>query len=330
MRRKMLPRVIFGTSCLGNLYTQTSYEHKKAIISACVEASEDGLMFDTAGKYGAGMSLEVLAKGLKEIGIGRNEVKISNKLGWYRVPLIGTEPTFEKGVWAGLSHDAVQKISYEGILECYHQGNELLGDYQAQYVSVHDPDEYLAGAADAGDYQKRYKDILDAYIALAELKKMGAVHSIGIGAKDWRVIQKISKDIMLDYVMIANSLTVYAHPKALLEFISELKKNGVSVINSAIFHGGFLTGGDFYNYEKVDVDSEAGRKLLSWRKNFFTLCDKYHLLPAEACFGYVSQINDVESIALSTTRPGKVQENIDMINKEIPQAFWLELDKIKN
>lgn len=330
MRDKILPGVIFGTSCLGNLYTQTSYEHKKAILSACVNASRDGLMFDTAGKYGAGMSLEVLAKGLKELGIGQNEVKISNKLGWYRVPLIGTEPTFEKGVWAGLSYDAVQKISYEGILECYHQGNELLGDYHSQYVSVHDPDEYLAAATDARDYQKRYHDILDAYIALVELKKMGAVEAIGIGAKNWRVIEKISKDVVLDYVMIANSLTIYTHPKALLKFVSELAGNGIAVINSAIFHGGFLTGGDFYNYEKVDGDSEAGRKLLSWRENFFRLCAKYQLPPAEACFGYVRQIRDIQSIALSTTRPEKVQDNVDMIYKEIPEAFWLELDKIKS
>ena len=41
-----------------------------------------------------------------------------------------------------LKHDAVQDISYQGILDCYEQGNTLLGKYQARLVSVHDPDEY--------------------------------------------------------------------------------------------------------------------------------------------------------------------------------------------
>lgn len=330
MSSQILPPVIFGTSCLGNLYVPTSYEHKKSIIQACLNAGRNGLMFDTAGKYGAGMSLEVLAKGLKELGVGRNEVKISNKLGWYRVPLVESQPTFEKGVWYDLTHDAVQKISYEGILECYHQGNEMLGDYHSAYVSVHDPDEYLASAVDQQDYKTRYQDILEAYIALLELKKMGAVQSVGIGAKDWKVIKKISKDVALDYVMIANSLTVHSHPKALLEFISQLANNGLAVINSAIFHGGFLTGGDFYNYEKVDADSAAGRKLIDWRQSFFELCKRYEILPAEACIGYVRKIQDIQSIALSTTRPEKVQENVDMIYKQIPKIFWIELNKIKS
>ena len=45
-----------------------------------------------------------------------------------------------------LKHDAIQKISYEGMMECFEQGNELLGGYVPQMVSVHDPDEYLAMA----------------------------------------------------------------------------------------------------------------------------------------------------------------------------------------
>ncbi|MBC7565906.1 MAG: hypothetical protein H7223_02975 [Pedobacter sp.] len=54
-------------------------------------------------------------------------------------------------------------------MECYEQGNELLGGYDAKYVSVHDPDEYLAIANSLTDKDKRYKDILAAYDALHEL-----------------------------------------------------------------------------------------------------------------------------------------------------------------
>jgi D-threo-aldose 1-dehydrogenase len=41
-------------------------------------------------------------------------------------------------VWKALRHDAVQKIGYDGIMECFEQGNELLGVYTPKMVSVHD------------------------------------------------------------------------------------------------------------------------------------------------------------------------------------------------
>src|SRR5690606_40256617 len=71
--------------------------------------------FDSAGKYGAGLSLESLGKCLAQLGTDPSKVIISNKLGWYRVPLETAEPTFEPGVWKGLNYDAVQRISYDGI-----------------------------------------------------------------------------------------------------------------------------------------------------------------------------------------------------------------------
>ena len=250
MKEKItLPPVVYGTSCLGNLYEALPYETKLAIVKECVtNAPGDVVIFDSAGKYGAGLALEMLGTCLAEMGVPVEKVVISNKLGWIRTPLVGDEPTFEKGVWRDLKNDAVQKISYDGILECYHQGNELLGKYEAQMVSVHDPDEYLAAASNEADKEKRYADILEAYRALNDLKKEGKVSSVGIGSKDWKVIERISNDVALDWAMIANSLTLHSHPKELFDFISSLHQKGVEVINSAVFNGGFLIGSDYYNY----------------------------------------------------------------------------------
>ena len=61
-----------------------------------------------------------------------SDVLISSKLGWKRAPLTTPEPTFEPGVWIDIEHDAVQRISYDGILECWEESCRLLGDaYQA-------------------------------------------------------------------------------------------------------------------------------------------------------------------------------------------------------
>ena len=172
----------------------------------------------------AGLALEAIGNGLRALGVAPSAISISNKLGWLRTPLTGPEPTFEPGVWAGLEHDAVQQIGYEGILRCWEQGRSLLGaPYRAQSVSVHDPDEYLNQTA-AAQRGRAMADVLDAYRALHELKAKGEVEAIGIGAKDWRVLRDVTEQVELDWVMLACSLTVYTHPPEVLRFVDDFSR----------------------------------------------------------------------------------------------------------
>ena len=323
-----LPKVIFGTSGLGNLYVALSEEDKCALVKECIQHSTKPAVFDTAGKYGAGLSLESLGKCLKQLGVQPDDVLISNKLGWYRIPLTTPEPTFEPGVWKDIQYDAEQRISYEGILQCYEQGNELLNGYHAHLVSVHDPDEYLAAATNGTDRLNRFENIKDAYRALFELKAKGKVKAIGVGAKSWTVIKEITDHIQLDWVMIANSMTLHSHPNDLLQYMQQLKTKNTRIINSAVFNGGFLTGGDYYNYKLVEAGKPGQDELLQWRKDFFALCAEYGIDPAHACIQFGVHAPGVHSIALSTSRPAKVKVNIDMATLPIPPGFWAELKKL--
>lgn len=317
-----IPKVIFGTSALGNLYTSLTPAEKTEIVKACIAASPVPAVFDTAGKYGAGLALEALGNSLRELGVPQQSVMISNKLGWYRIPLTGDEPAFEPGVWKDIQFDAEQRISYEGILQCYEQGNGLLGGYHASLVSVHDPDEYLAAAVSGDERAKRLADIKDAYRALFELKSHGRVQAVGVGAKDWRVIREITDMLALDWVMIANSMTLHTHPDELLDYMAHLQSKGTGIINSAVFNGGFLTGGDYYNYRLVDKEHVA---LMHWRDQFFAVCADFDVQPAHACVQFGLSVPGVTAIALSTSKAGKVKGNVDMATKSIPVDFWKAL-----
>ena len=323
MKEVSLPKVIFGTSGLGNLYVALSDEAKRAIVAESVRCSPKPAVFDSAGKYGAGLALESLGKSLKQLNVNPSDVLISNKLGWLRTELKTAEPTFEPGVWRDLKYDAVQRISYEGILECYEQGDELLGDYRAQLVSVHDPDEYLTAAKDEPEQIQRYQDILEAYRALKELKQDGKVKGIGVGSKDWQIIKKIAHDVKLDWVMIANSMTIHNHPRELVEFMQELEKQGTQIINSAVFNGGFLTGSDYYNYRLTDPIKDKG--LYHWREQFYQLCSDHQIKPADACVAFGLNAPGVNSIALNTTNPDRVSQNVALASLKIPTQFWIEM-----
>jgi len=319
-----MPAVIFGTSCLGNLYEAIPYERKLEIVREIILHSPHPAVFDSAGKYGAGLSLQMIGQALRELGVAAKDVVISNKLAWYRVPLRGPESTFEKGVWAEIDHDAESRISYEGILQCYEQGCELLGkEYMPQLVSVHDPDEYLAAAMSPGERKQRFADVIGAYRALFELKQRGVVKAVGIGSKDWRVIREVVEQVDLDWVMFACSLTVHKHPPDLIDFIAHLNSRKVGMVNSAVFNAGFLIGGAWYDYRKPDPVKDAD--LFAWRDKFLGICKQHEAKPVDVCVQFGLALPGVSSVALNTGHPGRIKDNIASANNSIPKALWSAL-----
>jgi D-threo-aldose 1-dehydrogenase len=319
-----VPPIIFGTSCLGNLYEALADETKLAIVSEIFRRCPAPVVLDSAGKYGAGLALETIGDCLRKLQIPQANVIISNKLAWYRVPLRGPEPTFERDVWAGIKNDAEARISHEGILQCHEQGCKLLGkNYAPQLVSVHDPDEFLAAAKSPAERKSRLENVLGACRALFELKKKGAVKAVGIGSKDWRVIREIAERVDLDWVMFACSLTVYSHPPELLDFITQLRSRGVGMINSAVFHAGFLTGGAWFDYRRPDPAQDA--KLFSWREKFLAVCEKFNAKAADVCVQFGLAVPGVVAVALNTGRPERIKDNVASAQNEIPSKLWRAL-----
>jgi len=225
-----------------------------------------------------------------------------------------------------LKYDAFQNISYEGIIECYHQGIELLGgDYNTEILSVHDPDEYLSASTSKSDRDQRMDDILGAYQALTDLKKQGKASAIGIGSKDWKIIKLIAKQVPLDWVMLATEYTIMDHQPELIDFVSELDSKNISVINSAVFHGGFLTGGEFYNYRKVDRANKEDQTLFEWRDKFYKHCENHNILPSDACMMFGISHPGIKSIALNTSRYEVIKHNVELIQHKINPDFWRDL-----
>jgi D-threo-aldose 1-dehydrogenase len=130
-----------------------------------------------------------------------------------------------------------------------------------------------------------YDDILEGYEALHDLRSHGQVRSIGVGAK-------------------------------------ELSNKGVYIINSAVFHAGFLTGGAYYDYKLMDPANDAHKAIFRWREQFFEICQAWQVQPAEACVQFALSAPGVGSIALNTTSPSRVKKNVAMAQAVIPPPFW--------
>ena len=312
--------VIFGTSCLGNLYRVLPCETKFELVRAWFRTAAKPAI-DSAGKYGAGLALESIGRALRELAVPFDGITISVKLGWRRKPLTTPEPTFEPGVWAGLEHDAEQDISYHGIMRCYEEACELLGGgYSIDLVSVHDPDEFLAGGGTT-------EDILGAYRALFELKKTGRVRGVGIGAKDWRIIRGLYHDIRFDWVMFACAPTILRHPRELREFMEKLKADQVGIIDSALFNGGFLTGGSMLDYHKADPVRDAA--LFRKRADYLAVCGDFSVDPAAAAVEFGFRQSGVVAVSLNTSDPARIPVNASYAQYHAPAEFWDELIRRK-
>lgn len=325
LRRVELPPIVFGATSLGNLFRSTPESEKRQIVQAWTASPFHPCVIDSAGKYGAGLSLEQIGKHLQAQAVPPERVLISNKLGWRRIPLSGPEPTFEPGVWKDLTHDAVQDISYDGIMRCWREGNELLGGYSAQLLSVHDPDEYLAAASDVSDRERRFSDIVGAYAALSELKRDGHTLATGVGSKTWQVVQELSEHCEFDWVMLANSFTIRSHPAELRTFLDTLLQRGTAVINSAVFHGGFLLGGDFLDYQAIDPGNPIHAQAIDWRTKFLSVCNQYGVSPFDAGVAFGKSHPAITSLALSSSRADRIQSHIDAAETSLPGEFWQAL-----
>jgi len=310
--------IIFGTSCLGNLYREIPMETKVAIAAEWFKAYSHPTI-DSAGKYGAGLSLECIGRALKALGKTADDIDISVKLGWRRSRRLasGEEPTFEPGAWKGLEWDAVQDISHDGILRCCEEAKALLGGYPVSLVSVHDPDEYLASHVSR---PKAVEDIAGAYEALFGLKARGEVKAVGIGAKDWRVIRELwDMGIRFDWAMFACAPTLLVHPPELLDFVKRLKSAGVTLIDSAVFNGGFLMGSNMLDYREADPERDA--EAFAFRERYLALCSERALDPAAVAVEYAFRLG-FDSVALNTSNPKRVVQNARYGEHRSPAAFW--------
>lgn len=68
-------------------------------------------------------------------------------------------------------------------------------------------------------------------------------------------------------------------------------------------------------------DTEGNKAPFKWRNEFFALCQDLNIKPAVACLQFSLNAPGVISIALNTTNPHRVKENVDMAHIKVPVEF---------
>ena len=101
----------------------------------------------------------------------------------------------------------------------------------------------------------------------------------------------------------------------------------MDVINSAVFNAGFLIGGSHFDY--VEITPESDPEVFEWREKFFAICDEFKVKPAAACVQFSFIFPEIKAIALNTSKPERVKSNMDLVNAQIPNKFWIRMQEEK-
>jgi D-threo-aldose 1-dehydrogenase len=96
----------------------------------------------------------------------------------------------------------------------------------------------------------------------------------------------------------------------------------VTIINSAVFNAGFLTGGNYFNYRLINKEDPEHGKLFKWRDSFFEVCDDFSVSPSHACIRFGMSHPAVAAVALNTSNPNHVKRNVGEVQNEVPAELF--------
>jgi D-threo-aldose 1-dehydrogenase len=131
----------------------------------------------------------------------------------------------------------------------------------------------------------------------------------------------------LDYVRLKRGPTILDRSSAQLEQVKRIAEQGVGVITSGVFAGGFPVGGSRYNGRPIGTNDPGDRSRLTWRKAFTSLCHGHGVRPAHACMQYVLSIPGVTAVSVSTSHPDRVGESVHDATTPVPPALWASMEE---
>jgi D-threo-aldose 1-dehydrogenase len=304
-------RLGYGAANVGNLYRELTDDESTAILEAAWDA---GIRyFDTAPHYGLGLSERRLGAFLRTRQ--RHEFVLSTKVGRLIRPNPEGSGTLdlENDFAVPADHKRVWDFSRDGIRRSLDESRARLGIDRIDVAFVHDPER--SGDANA---------LGSALPALAELRDAGELGAIGVGSMSIDALTDGAESGLVDVLMVAGRLTLADQP-ALERVVPACERNGVGIVNAAVFNSGLLArdnpaAGARYDYAEVPPE------LLSRIQRIASVCANFHVSLPTAALHYALREATVKSVVVGGSRPQQLRENAARIAESVPDELWDALE----
>ncbi|UTR06984.1 aldo/keto reductase [Alkalihalobacillus sp. LMS6] len=309
-------KIGFGTAPLGNMFRDVPEEEAQATIEAAWDAGVR--YYDTAPFYGAGLAELRLGKFLSKQN--RDDYVLSTKVG----RVIEDETEIKEGLFKeGLfTNGRTNKITTEYSAEATHtsidQSMERLQTNRLDFVFVHDlspdflGDEWIAKFEEART---------GAFLVLDDLKKQGVIKGWGLGVNTTIPIELALqlKEVHPTINLQATQYTLLDHEDTLRRMMPEVEQSKSSIVVGAPYSSGALLGGDYYNYGEVPSSVQTKINKLT------EVAESHGVSLKAAALQFSSAHPAVAAVIPGSTRPDRINEDLEALRETIPEAFWQEL-----
>lgn len=300
----MIGRLGLGGAPLAGLYTGVSDEQAYDTINRHLERGMN--FFDTAPLYGSGVSETRLGHVLSTCD--RSAFVLATKVGRLLVP----DPDRPQDVWSEELPPikAIFDYSYDGTMRSLEESLERLKLDRVDILHIHDPDDHYEEAMGG------------CYKALDKLRSEGVIKAIGAGMNQAEMPARFAREGDFDCFLLAGRYTLIDHT-GLKELLPICEEKKISIIvggpyNSGILAMGAVEGATF-NY------SPAPPEIMNRVRRIEVICERHQVPLKAAALQFPLAHPAVAAIIPGGRNPAEVDENVKLVQYDIPTDFWAEL-----
>jgi len=319
-----------GTNPLGGIHEAISIDTAHATITRCWEL---GIRFyDVAPVYGYGFAERVTGDILRNKP--RDEFVLTTKVGRL---LLEDGPADREDVmvlWDGVQlykgTDPVKPyfdFSYDGVMRSIEASQKRTGIERFDALHIHDPDLYPDEALDG------------AFKALDQLRREGTIKAVGCGMNQWEMLADFARRADFDCFLLAGRYTLLDQ-SALAELLPLCAEKGISIINGGVYNSGILSHPSPGSIRGI---SKAADAIESWKDNVTynyvpaepdiiqraaklkAVCERHSVPLRAAALQFSLHHPAVATVVMGPRSPEHVDDNVAMMQVEIPNDLWAEL-----
>lgn len=311
---KYRPPARFGLGgvAIGNGFQPTP---NAQALDALESAWDSGVRyFDTAPFYGFGLSERRFGLALGRYP--RDEFVISTKVG----RLLKPDEKAEGGLWKDVPRLSPE-INYgaEATRRSVEDSLQRLGLSRIDIVFIHDLSPDFFGDRWTEQFEIARKG---AMVELTKMREEGLIKAWGLGVNTIDPILKTLEVADPDIFLSATQYSIVDHQDAVERLLPKCAERDVSLVIGAPLNAGFLAGRDRFNYgPKIPAGMEEKRDKIK------AIAEKHGTDLRTAALQFSSAPPVVAAVIPGARNTIQVRENAASMKREIPDAFWEELQK---
>jgi len=307
-----------GGTAMGNMYKAVGDDEAQATLRSAWDAGVR--YFDTAPLYGHGLSEHRFGTAMR--GFGTAPFSISTKVGWRLYPARGADT--QQGLFDGVP-PFVKRLdySYDGAMRSFEDSMQRLGVDRVDILLLHDCDRRNQG----DEFPARFREAMaGAYKALIKLRDEGVVKAIGCGLNEWEACEAFARAGDFNCFLLAGRYTLLDQ-QSLDSFLPLCVSRGIGIVLGGPYNSGILiTGavpGAYYDY------APAKPEIMDRVRKIEAVCKKHKVPLMAAALQFPLHHPAITSVIPGMRSPAEVVENLDLMGRKIPRAFWQELRDAK-